>query len=274
MNDLVLSERLRALREPAPVNDFEQRLGQALWREAQVLRAAHGSERAGLRARLRRLAGRAGLTLTLALGATAAAAAGGGAWVYFASSQAPAPAAAVSSAAPEPSASARRSEAQELRAPPPEEPASVAAEPAPVLATPALPALPALPARTARQHGSRPAGTSKPMAPRVESSLRSAPAPAPLQPFELPSRAVFGAATSGAQDPPAALAQPDRRERGATSARRQLPDLPARADRRRTRAERPDRGQWPPGRANALEHSGRDNAERGLERARQAHERK
>jgi hypothetical protein len=63
--------------------------------------------------------------------------------------------------------------------------------------------------------------------------------------------------------------------RGSEVERRPLPDLPARAERggrgQRERAER-ERGA-PPGRAIARERSGRENAERGLERAREARER-
>src|SRR4051812_38634096 len=87
MNDAVLSERLRALREPPPGAGFERRLEQALWREAQAWRAERSPLRAGAAARARRWGGRGGLTVALVLGATAAAAAGGSVWVWVASAE-------------------------------------------------------------------------------------------------------------------------------------------------------------------------------------------
>ena len=46
MNGAVLSECLRGLREPPPGAEFERRLEQALWREAQALRAERRRSRA------------------------------------------------------------------------------------------------------------------------------------------------------------------------------------------------------------------------------------
>lgn len=81
MNDAQLSEQLRALRQPAPDAGFEARLQQALWREAQALRAerALAQPAPARRRRLSRWSGRL-LGAALVLGATAAAAAAGGVW--------------------------------------------------------------------------------------------------------------------------------------------------------------------------------------------------
>jgi len=277
MND-VLSDRLQALRTPPPGNGFERRLEQALWREAQVLRAERNAMRPGM-ARVRRWGGRTGLAMVLVLGATAAAAAGGSVWVWIASDEravAPAPTPPM-----KPVEGTQRAAAAKVRV----EPAAQehAAELVPAAAPPTdvgvskkgLPEAAPLQREAPRQAARFAKAASAAEPPRVHLPERSAPAP--VLPLELPAREISGVTSGGSQTSgSSALAPPDRAAGAAASDRRSLPELRSRADRRRNRSERSERERAaePPGRAIARERSGRDNAERGLERAREAHERK
>lgn len=288
MNEAVLSERLRALREPAPRNGFDERLQQALWREAAELRAERtlGVEPAqGARSlrRVRRFGGRVGLGMIIVCGATAAAAAGG-IWAAVAYSQRSAPEPAV----PPPATEAAGAEMKRVAAPnvpseaPPAERASAelpsGAEPAVLAAPTPEPAVaPARPADPARAVSAR----EKPRSANPESAVpeRSPPSAPALVPFELPTRA--GAERAEAAG--AAKAQPSRLDRlqlpeprGAAEGAdpRALPGLPARADRRSRRDNSAsERGAAPPGLEIARERAS-EKAERGQERAREARERK
>jgi len=272
MNDAILSERLRALREPAPRNGFEERLQQALAREAQAPRAP--ALRTLLRAR--RWGGRVGLGMVIACGATAAAAAGG-IWAAVAYSER-------SAVAPEldaPAAAARNAThgagAAKLTASP---------EPTPSAApTPTeLPALEPATAPTAPSAADAPAAAPAldAPAPRLASPSRPDRARAlpqeraRLVPFELPAR---GTPARGAADPAARLEPrplPEARGAHGERAARELPALPSRAD-RGSRGEKSasERGDAPPGHDLTRErgNSGK-NADRGSERAREVREKK
>ena len=276
MNDSVLSDRLRALRVPPPGNGFEQRLGQALWREAQALRAERSPERPGAVARARRWGGRTGLAMALVLGATAAAAAGGGAWVWIASGEravAPVPAPPL-----QPTERAQRPAAATVGTEPaPTEHAADLASPAPSPAevngskfsVPAaarlksdLPEVAPAPGKgqpAARAVNAVNAGESR----RV--GLAKGAAAGPLLPLELPSREISRAALGGTPaSGPAALALPERGGGATASDRRSLPELRSRADRLKDHPDRPgqDRAHEPPGQAIAGERSARDKTER------------
>jgi hypothetical protein len=100
-----------------------------------------------------------------------------------------------------------------------------------------------------------------------------------LVPFDLPARASaeHPDRTGAASARPSrvdALPLPDSRGAAASAEQRALPGLPARRD-RRARPDRSasDRGAAPPGLEIARERAS-EKAERGLERAREARERK
>jgi hypothetical protein len=284
MNDSVLSEHLRALRVPPPGAEFERLLEQALWREAQALRAERGPLRSGGAARARRWGGRTGLTMALVLGATAAAAAAGGSvWVWVASGEHASPPAPAAPTVPRPerpaaaSPHAERAAPERVEGPVPIEAAELVPPAAPVpevdVSKSAVPKVTSL-QLDAPHDASRSArathGVEAPRAPERSSPLQ-------VQPLELPSRELSGAASGGnAAAGSSALPLPERSGGAAAGDRRGLPELRSRAERRRNQAERPDRDRaaQPPGLEIARERSGRDNAERGLERAREAHERK
>jgi len=283
MND-VLSARLRALRVPPPGNEFERRLEQGLWREAHALRAERSPERPGAVARARRWGGRTGLALAVVLGATAAAAAGGGLWAWVAKDErgvAPVPPL-------QPTPGAQRPAAAKLRTEPaPTEPAADLVPPAPpaehglskpswVAPAPQRSRAPAPPGQLQPRQAAR-AGKAASAAQAPSTGLSEPSAPGRVLPLELPSREISGGSPGSTPvSGPSALARPEPAAGLAASDRRSLPELRSRADRRRKGPERPDRarGAEPPGRALARERSGRDNAQRGLERAREAHERK
>ena len=84
MNDVLLSERLRALRQPPPNDGFEARLALALRRAADAESPHRGSAAIRSGRRVRRWASRLSLGMALSLGASAAAAAAGGVWAFVA----------------------------------------------------------------------------------------------------------------------------------------------------------------------------------------------
>jgi hypothetical protein len=285
MNEAALSEQLRALREPAPSNGFEERLQQALWREAGELRVerARDAEPAlhdvrSLR-RVRRWAGRFGLGMIIACGATAAAAAAGGIWAAVTYSGRSSSDPAAQRAAPE----REGADAKRVSAP------QVSAE-APGAGQPSSAAEPT--ATTPPSIGSSDAPASAPLSPARDKPRSSAsPPPAPrerstpsepsaLVPFDLPARAGAERA-AGAQgtaaDRPSRLERlqlPEPRAAAGNAQGRALPALPARADRRaRSDNSASERGAAPPGLEIARERAS-EKAERGLERAREARERK
>jgi len=286
MNGAVLSECLRALREPPPGAEFERRLEQALWREAQALRAERSPRSWGARAQIRRRGGRTGLTLALVLGATAAAAASGSVWVWVASGE---HASALAPAVP-PVPRAERPAAARLRAeravPDPVE------KPAPPEAAAELVAPAARATEVGRSKSAAPQATPAPRAAAYEASravrasrgVEAPPAGAAEQasrlqvlPLELPSGELSAAAGGGAAAAGSSTVPfPERSGGAAAGDRRSLPELRSRAERRRDPAERADRDRAlePPGREIARERSGSDHAERGLERAREAQQRK
>jgi hypothetical protein len=275
MNEAALSERLRALREPAPSNGFDERLQQALWREAGELRAERALDGAASLRRARRWGGRFGLGVIIACGATAAAAAGG-IWAAVAHSQRSAPDLATQGAA----RAGAGVQLERVAAP------AVSAEPARAAAPPSV----AEPSAAPSGSESSDAPASAPASPardRARSSARTEPgarersaAPPALVPFELPTRAgaerAAGAERS-AGERPSRLERwqlPEPRAGVGNADGRALPGLPARPDRR----SRPDnsaseRGAAPPGLEIARERAS-EKAERGLERAREARERK
>ncbi len=270
MNDLTLTEQLRALRQPPPDNGFEARLEQALAQEAQALRAPGVVIPFRSAQRLRRWGGRVGLGMALALGATAAAAAAGGIWALVVTRAEPVLPPAATPAAEH--VTAPRAAARGTPPIVPPEPAPAFAEPqsAPL---PALPMLPAVAAPRADRHQAIrhavPARAERAGA-AVEAPRQE---PEELAPFELPT-APKGAAA------PTSSASPE----SVGSERRALPELPARPERPRggpahaqrdkTKERKGKDKAWPPGREIARERSGLDRAERGLERAGEARGRK
>ena len=275
MNEAALSERLRALREPAPSNGFEERLQQALWREAVELRAERARGAGSLR-RVRRFGGRVGLGVIIVCGATAAAAAAGGIWAVVAHSR---------RSAPEPAAPRAASEATAAKVSRVAAPAGPAAPPSaaePALSAPPAPEPSATPARAADPASATRARENEKQ--RAADPLRHAgpdrSPPAALVPFELPARgsAERAAGTEGtAFDRPSRLERlqlPEARGAADHAEGRALPGLPART----ARGSRPDRsaserGAAPRGLEIARERAS-EKAERGLERAREARERK
>jgi len=217
--------------------------------------------------------------MALVLGATAAAAAGGSVWVWIASDEravAPVPA-----PASQPAAGSQRPGTAPVRVEPaaPEHAAEIVPSALPVtelaVSQPDVPAAALLQGRAPQRAARAVKGSSAAESSGVRAPDRSAPLR--VLPLELPSREISGATPGGSQaSGTSARALPDRAGGAAASDRRSLPELRSRADRRRNRSERSERERAaePPGRAIARERSGRDNAERGLERAREAHERK
>ncbi|MEO8181779.1 MAG: hypothetical protein ABI895_23345 [Deltaproteobacteria bacterium] len=285
MNEAGLSVRLRALREPPPGSEFEQRLEQALWREAQALRAERNRGSSGTAVRARRWSGRGGLAIALVLGASAAAAAGSGVWAWLGGGEpvaAPAPVPQPVEARQRPAAASARGQATPPE-PPPEAaisdqgPSAVRPEARRIEAPVSQPG--PLPASSRRAELTPPAARSLPAARALTPEvvrLPEAAASIEMVPLDLPARGLAGTAAGRERAAgSAALPLPNRSGDAARSDRRKLPELPARSDRRRARPERPDLERaGPPGRAIARERSGRDTAERGLERAREARERK
>lgn len=288
MNDAQLTEQLRALRQPAPDGGFEARLQQALWREAQALRAERTLARPAPARRLLRWAGRLGAGVAITLGATAAAAAAGGIWALIVE-RTPAPAVLPAAPAVEATAGAARRTAgplprlvtpgNELGA----APSAPLVEPSAAEAVHGAPRAPVqtTPLRTAEppaQSVPAPGAARASRKPGAAAPARSSDAPpavrepaAELLPFDLPEPGKAAPAPRAA-DRSGAPERPARPE----LERRARPEVPARGEARRARPERPgrERGAWPPGREIARERSGRDNAERGLDRAREARERK
>lgn len=280
MNDAVLSQRLRALRVPPPLSGFEQRLREALSKEAQVRLASTAVSRAR-RLAARRWSVRAGLTLAVALGASAAAAAAG--WVswpsFGGSSESSVPAAGSEPRRQRPVPPARVE--VERRTPPAEEGPSAPVLPRvadlPVESTAATPpragsGLRSLQAK--RAHGRPVDRAERPKRSKADPPAVRAPSaglPA-IVPFELPG--VDGAgARSGATPAGGPGVEETSARRGPRAMRpdaeRPLPKLdhspPERAERGASELMR-ERGR-------TRETLGRENAERGLDRAREARER-
>lgn len=289
MTDM-LSARLAKLRVPPPPGDFERRLEQALWREAQVMRAERTAARGARPSRVRRWSGRLGVSLAITLGASAAAAAAG--WYAWS------PTADVVSSPPR-AAPTREEEAarrQHRRATPAPAAEPELVQPPPIIADPPPSAEPrreatvtraAPPQRSARSTVQRSAPERRATA-AARSSTEALPA---IERLELPSDApalasadAHGTAARGNSPgpdssslEPLAMPEPARGKRREGRGRA-LPDVDRRPE-RDARAERPerDRGASAPGRAIAAERSerpARDRAERGLERAQDARERR
>lgn len=288
MTDM-LSARLAKLRVPPPPGDFERRLEQALWREAQVMRAERTSARGARPSRVRRWSGRLGVSLAITLGASAAAAAAG--WYAWA------PTADVSSSPP-PAAPTREEEAarRQPRRATPAPAAELELVQPPIIAELPAAAEPrraatvtraAPPERSARSTVQRSAPERRATA-AARSGTEALPAIERLElPSEAPALASADAHGTAAQDnsrrpgssslEPLAMPEPAR-GKGREGRGRALPDVDRRPE-RDARAERPerDRGATAPGRAIAAERSerpARDRAERGLERAQDARERR
>jgi hypothetical protein len=284
MNEAALSERLRALREPAPRNGFDERLQQALWREAGALRAERGAEPVALGKhslrRARRWGGRFGLGMIIACGATAAAAAAGGIWVAATHTQRPAP-------APGADQQGASTGVQRIAAPASVEAPSAATPPVAVEPPSAEPPAAATPTNSQASDAPAPArATTAREKPRASAGAEPAPrdhsprpAPSALVPFELPARGgepslAPGSSAAERSSRIERLQLPEPRGAAANAEGRALPGLPARADRRsRLDNSASGRGAAPPGLELARERA-REKAERGQERAREARERK
>jgi hypothetical protein len=281
MNDAALGERLRALRVPPPDTGFEQRLREALSKEAPGLRAPSPARRIGAR----RWSARAGLTLAVALGASAAAAAVG--WVSWPplgdSSDSPGSVPTASSEQ-ERKRPAAPSSAEVDRAMPPER-AAASAAPLAIVADPAAVSAPVTqpgaPSGLRSSQSQRAATGSPASAPRPERAARSTLAARPAKPegagvpaivpFELPGVDLPGARAEVPTPGAERKKTTDRRAPRAQSkdVDRPLPKLehgpPERAERGASELMR-ERGR-------TREPRGRENAERGLDRAREARER-
>jgi len=279
MSDLALSEQLRALREPPPASGFEERLQQALAREARaprLERAPTSSVR-----RIRRWGSRLSLGVALGLGASAAAAAAGSVWVMVRNAeQATPPASPPASPEPRTPATLRALGSKAVLSPPtPESSPNQEIAPTPELAPAPLEA-PSSSALRPALHPSEPrAAASRKLADTGErrnagerATSSALQAPAALTPFELPQhRSSTEGASAGAKGRSTAASEPAARS---ASERRALPELPAQAAQARGRPEHSKRepSAGPPGRDIARERSERAHAERGLERAREARE--
>ncbi|MEY4544960.1 MAG: hypothetical protein RL685_1155 [Pseudomonadota bacterium] len=310
MNDAQLDDQLRALHQPPPDGGFEARLQQALWAEAQVLRVQRAPARPVAVRRLLRWGGRTSVGVAVVLGVTAAAAAGG-IWAVLAERASGPPAI---EAAPESEAAVRPGQrradaARGAVTDPSSEPAALIASPgqaigaaavepvpAPVpvtaplsadevksaargsTASPSGAALRPLPVGSARRAASSKTGVAAPAPVAADDGSRgavtgSAAASPELLPFDLPERGKAAPESQHRSAPERGA--PSERSPPVGAERRALPELPGRGEERRARPDRErERGAWPPGREIARERSGRDNAERGLERAREARERK
>jgi hypothetical protein len=289
MNDAFLSAELQTLRAAPPAGNFEAQLQQALLAEATRMQAGASPGRARARA-ARRWGGRIGVGVALAFVASAAAAAAG----YLAMG----PSKHGSHIAPELDRIDASSERNTRPAPRRGEPATptVSREleltPAPAMAAP-VPTLAFEPA----------APEVRPASPRRGAALlvrRTQPSPVPrpephvapaltaaadderdrVQLLDLPKATPIPVGAPGARDSKAGRAKLEhlQRRREATAAskpRRHLPLPHSRAEQGRPRADTSERqrGADAPGRAVSRERSARHGAERGLERARQVHER-